>query len=449
MKRLWTVIPPCYSDIHGFQAVVNATDGLGLVDDPSRYPLLSIDGEGHRERHGGHGEGGPGGPPDREKTGQRPHGGRACRHPAEAAEPESARSGAAPGQEAPRSCEPGRHPPEGQRVTHTGIRESDIIRGTEQKVRAAFAEDTAWFHPTFVLMTTAPSASMIGSDLGNIAADLAQTGSIPVGVVDLCGDRDYLYGVSMTLEALGKLLLAPAQTIPNTVNLLGCNTIDWTQDMLDNTRALLQTAGFQVHTVWGMQETAARLKSGAAAAVNLVVNIAGLRLARYMHEAYGVPYVVGAPFGAAQTRRILAALRDPSREVPISAGAETEAEVLILAEQLTANALRQVLEDQGFRAIRVLSFLDMDRELRRPGDGKLTGEDQLAEQLAAPSVKLVIGDPDYKPLTDRALPWIDLPDPGSMFPASPVPRTDLTGTRAEAWLAAGLTQAPGGADPAG
>ena len=29
MKRLWKTIPPCYSDVHGFMAVINETDGMG------------------------------------------------------------------------------------------------------------------------------------------------------------------------------------------------------------------------------------------------------------------------------------------------------------------------------------------------------------------------------------------------------------------------------------
>ncbi|MCD7843616.1 MAG: hypothetical protein LUG17_03200 [Clostridiales bacterium] len=37
MKRLWKVIPPCLSDLLGFQMVLTETEGMGLIDDPSRY----------------------------------------------------------------------------------------------------------------------------------------------------------------------------------------------------------------------------------------------------------------------------------------------------------------------------------------------------------------------------------------------------------------------------
>ncbi|MBQ9268676.1 MAG: hypothetical protein IJ206_04055 [Oscillospiraceae bacterium] len=428
MKRLWKVIPPCYSDVHGFMAVINETDGMGLVDDPSRYNKVSAGGEGGREGHGGKGGHGGG------------HGGRGGRgHDRSASFGRSERISGMAGtaKEAPRSCDPSQHPPEGMRVTHTGIRDSDIIRGTESKVRTAFTEDTAYFHPSFVLLCKAPSSSMIGSDLGTIADDLNLENKIPVGSVDIDGEKDYLYGVSMTLEAMGKLLLAPAKTIPDTVNLLGCNPIDWSTETLESVKTLLHDEGYKVHTVWGMRETAERLRTGAAASVNLVVNVAGLRLAKYMQQEYGIPYVVGAPFGTAETERILSDLRVPETGTAMPSGSDTEPEVLIIGEQLTANAIRSAMRSHFWHGIRVLSFLEMDRSQMEAEDAKLNSEDQLAAQLKDLSVRLVIGDPDYRPLADRNIPWIDLPNPGSMFPLTQVARVDLTGDRLGPWIVQG------------
>jgi len=428
MKRLWKVIPPCYSDVHGFMAVINETDGMGLVDDPSRYNKVSVGGEGGREGHGG--KGGHG-------SGRGGRGGRGHDRSASFGRSERISGMAGVSKEAPRSCDPSQHPPEGMRVTHTGIRDSDIIRGTENKVRTAFTEDTAYFHPAFVLLAKAPSSSMIGSDLGTVADDLNMESNIPVGSVDIDGEKDYLYGVSITLEAMGRLLLAPAKTIPGTVNLLGCNPIDWSTETLENVKTLLQDEGYKVHTVWGMRETAERLRTGAAASVNLAVNVAGLRLAKYMQQEYGIPYVVGAPFGKAETERILSELRTPEGETARPSGSDTEPEVLIIGEQLTANAIRSAMDAHSWYGIRVLSFFEMNRTLMAPGDAKLTSEDQLAAQLKAPSVRLVIGDPDYKPLADRNLPWIDLPNPGSMFSVEQVKRVDLTGDRLGPWIVQG------------
>ena len=82
----------------------------------------------------------------------------------------------------------------------------------------------------------------------------------------------------------------------------------------------------------------------------------------------------------------------------------------------------------------------MDPEMMKPGDVKLTGEDQLVALLHGPSLRLVIGDPDHRPLSEADTPWIGLPNPGSMYPVTQVSRIDLTDTKLDAWLAQGLAQ---------
>ena len=45
-------------------------------------------------------------------------------------------------------------------------------------------------------------------------------------------NADIVYGTEKkVLEAMGKLLLEEKETIPGSVNLLGCNPIDWTEEL--------------------------------------------------------------------------------------------------------------------------------------------------------------------------------------------------------------------------
>ena len=115
MKRLWKYIPPCLSDVMGFQAVMNETDGLGIIDDPGRYKPLSTLGVGNdkpaymnmqaRERGGFEGHGGYGG--------RGGHGG----HGERGGKPGGGRGYGA----------------DGQRVVDSALRNEDIISGTEKK----------------------------------------------------------------------------------------------------------------------------------------------------------------------------------------------------------------------------------------------------------------------------------------------------------------------------
>lgn len=392
MKRLWKRIPPCMSDILGFQAVLNHTDGMGIVDDSSNYKPLQHEKKGDYRPGGGH------------------HGGR---------------QGKGGGLSVKGKLF------SGVRIISSEIEEADVITGTAEKLRGAVAVGMEKFQPDFALLTTAPCASMIGTDLDEIADEIQAKRHIPAGVVKLDGQKDYQYGISYTLEAMGKLLLEPRDSLPKTVNLLGCNTIDWSETVLLETERWLNDAGFTVLSRWGMEETTERLQNAAAASVNLVVTAAGLRLARYMEREFQIPYVTGAPFGAKQCSQLLNALETGT--APSAPPSEaSEPEVLVLGEQLTGNAIRSALAERGIQNVRVFSFFDMDKAQMQPGDKKLISEDELSALLNTPSLRAVFGDRDYQLKQD--IPWIALPNQGNNAPSQRMAPFSMVGDALDTWL---------------
>lgn len=393
MKRLWKEVPPCMSDIMGFQAVMNHTEGIGIVDDSSNYKPLQHEKKGDYQGGRGHRGGSD------EKTNGLFKKGKLF---------------------------------SGVRIVASEIEERDAISGTAQKVHEAADIGMKQFHGKFALLTTAPCASMIGTELEEIADSLTEQYQIPAAAVKLDGQKDYLYGIGCTLEAMGKLLLEAKTQIPGTVNLLGMSTIDWTTDMVRSAEAWLEQAGFQVLSRWGTEEKLENLKKAPAAVVNLVVSVAGMRLARWMEQEFGIPYVVGAPFGAAQCRRLEQALR--GEPVAVESCPAEEAEILILGEQLGANALRQELLEQGARSVRVCSFYEMDKSLMQPGDKKLVSEEELARQLTESGVRVVFGDPDYRLKCAGTLPWVPMCNRASIAPSVRVEPANLIENRLGNWL---------------
>ncbi|MCD7744871.1 MAG: hypothetical protein LUI13_06295 [Lachnospiraceae bacterium] len=503
MKRLWKVLPPCLSDLMGFEAVVNETEGLGLIDDSSTYKPLMFG-------RGGHGRPGIEDRPDRDghplmndssEVGSHPWAaGRLDRgkyvemtghpdrderaemtgHPDREGRPEmEGRHGHGGGRAGFGRLMPG------MRVLNSDIRNEDIITGTEKKVMLAFDRGVKQLSPNFVLLAYGPSASMIGSDL-EYAAEKITEGSafvqrtsmdesasfrkeggstsvqsgLPAAAVKIDGEKDYLYGISCTLEAMGRLLLTPRETIPGSLNILGANTIDWAKESFADLEALLKQEGVQILSRWGWKETTENLKLASAAALNLVVNESGLRLARYMESEYGIPYLAGAPFGADFTETLKIWLKEAvlvadtkrpgekqRKEVRLSASAaspkedqrkendvDTEPEILIVGEQFTANAIRRELLRRGKSKIRVLSFYDMDRAYMETGDQKLTGEDDFARQANAASVRMIFADGDLRPLVKKEVRWVRLPNTGSMFPMESVEAFHMTGSALDVWL---------------
>ncbi|MCC8103283.1 MAG: hypothetical protein LIP11_13865 [Clostridiales bacterium] len=519
MKRLWKVLPPCLSDLMGFETVVNETEGLGLIDDSSTYKPLMFgrDGNGRPDR---------GRRPsmnDNSDVGGRPWAaGKLDRD-------KYAEMTGRPDQEGRPGIE-GRHGHRGGRggfgglipgvrVLNSDIRNEDIITGTENKVMLAFEKGVKQLSPNFVLLAYGPSASMIGSDLEYAAEKITEGSSftqrafideptsrrarrgdastqsgLPAASVKIDGEKDYLYGIGCTLEAMGRLLLAPCETIPGSLNILGANTIDWAKEAFRDLETLLKQEGFQILSRWGWKETTENLKMAPAAALNLVVSESGLRLARYMESEYGIPYLAGAPFGAAsveilknrlkefgsmaaagnlakgQSMEIRSAetarraneeqikgirsvetaeradedLRKEARSVETvgkpNAGQgkgndmETGAEILIVGEQFMANAIRRELLRRGEKKIRVLSFYEMDRAYMENGDQKLTGEDDFARWANAPSVRMIFADSDLQPLVEKEVRWVRLPNPGSMFPVESMDAFNMMGGAMDAWL---------------
>ena len=421
MKRLWKTVPPCMSDVIGFEAVMNNTDGLGIIDDPSRYKPIRL--AGSQDTFGGHGGfGGGHGKPDF-----------AAMHTGTAPENHDRRGSFGDGHGRPFG-----HGGRGGdiKVVNSDIRNEDIIRGTEQKVLAAF-DSRRGSDPKFVLLSCAPSSSMIGSDLEADAEKISESGSIPAAAAKTDGSKDYVFGAGEALLSIGRLLIKPAHPVPGTVNILGCNSIDWLPEEYASFKAGLEEAGLRIVSVWGMKETTDNFALAASAEMNIVVNESGLKLARFMESEFGTPYICGAPFGRENAEKLISSVKNGAEAETAPEVSESEsANIVVIGEQFTANAIRTTLEAMGYSGIRVLSFFDMDKSCMRPGDAKLQSEDDLAEKCSG--AKVIFGDRDYRIAAKTDAEWIGLPNPGSASAVDPTPNFNKVGAALDARLAEAL-----------
>lgn len=453
MKRLWKYIPPCLSDVMGFQAVMNTTDGLGIIDDPGSYKPLGIMGVGQnggmafgaggrggrpggRPDFGGHvGPGGPGGRPDfgghggPEGFGSRGPGGR----PGFGGE----RGGRGGGKGNGMGMIIG-----DQRVSDSGLRNEDIISGTERKLVQTF-ENSKRIDPKFVLLCNAPSSAMISSDLETAADKISASGGTPATNVKIYGDKDYLYGASLTFETIGKLLMESAPRKERAVNIIGCHIIDWSEETTDAFTKVIEAQGIEVLSKWGAKGlNTETIRKAAQASLNLVVNISGLRLAQYMESEFGIPYIACAPFGKEQLDELLGKMNemiaDPHAESCVlglegSEDHSADYDAVVIGEQLLCNALRRVLKTRGHSNVRVLSFFDMDKSCMEPGDKKIQSEDELAELTLPDTLKLIAANPDYRPAVKNNVNWIDLPNSG-MAVVTRIAQINMIGGALEDWL---------------
>ena len=353
MKNLYKYLPPFLADTFGFQEVIDVTDGMGILDDCAPYK------------------------------------GKVSR--TDIAEPYR-----------------------GSRMVCSNIRMEDVIGGTKAKLLDAFRRDCRRFDPApaFVLLTNSPVASMIGTDLEDVCDTVTAESGIPAASVDLAGHKYYDHGLSETMLALAKLLVEPAgEKIPHSINLIGGNAIDWSAQTVREIRTWITKRGFQIISQWGSPERAANLKQAAKAELNLVLTVSGLATAKWMQREFGIPYIAAAPFGTDWCARLRCAMCYPDQRDVLELSADPNPpHILIVGEQLTANAIRNTLQHAyKMGGTHVATFFTFEKSLSRPGDKRLKSEDDLKNLLHSGTYDLVIGDADLSVLAPEGVRWIDLP----------------------------------------
>lgn len=376
MNNLYKYLAPFLADTFGFQEVIDVTNGMGILDDCSGYK------------------------------------GRASRTDL---------------------TEPFR----GSRMVTSSIRMEDVIGGTKAKLMETFRNSYRDFGPAFVVLSTAPVASMIGTDLEDVADTITSESGIPATSVELGGHKYYDHGISQTLLALAKLLVEPSdEKITRGINLIGGNAIDWSSQTVRSVRSWAAKRDFKVISQWGGREWADNLRQAAKAEVNLVTAASGLATAKWMEQEFGIPYVAAAPFGADWTTRVKYALSLPDDPDALNVPDNGDApHILILGEQLTSNAIRNtLLHEYNMGGAHVATFFTFEKSLSRPGDKRLKSEDALKNMLHSGTYDLVIGDSDLSVLAPEGIRWIDLPHGAIRYDYEGEGFPDLTYFNLNCWL---------------
>ena len=127
---------------------------------------------------------------------------------------------------------------------------------------------------------------------------------------------------------------------------------------------------------YGMGDGLDAVKQAASAEYNLVVSPSALETAKYLQKQFGTPYVVGYPL----VRTMLPELDYTGKKV------------LIVHQQVLANALREELKVRGASEVKVCSWFDMKSELLEEGDVYLKEEDDFTELAAGSQWDVIIAD---------------------------------------------------------
>lgn len=181
--------------------------------------------------------------------------------------------------------------------------------------------------PRFVTLCSGSIPHIIAFDCKGVAHLLEKRTGVPMLPVATTGNRSYVAGVGAALTEWVKRFADPSESpyrAANTlegaagpdaggaapsdafsVNLLGVTPLDFSiNGNVDALRKVFEKAGIPVNCCAAMGESFDSLQHIFRASVNVVVSSCGRRLARYMEQTAGIPYVEGTPIGAYGAARL-------------------------------------------------------------------------------------------------------------------------------------------------
>lgn len=229
----------------------------------------------------------------------------------------------------------------------SGLDEMTAVLGDDNVLIDDVTHAVQDLKPRFVTLCSGSIPHIIAFDCKGVAHLLEKRTGVPMLPVATTGNRSYVAGVGAALTEWVKRFADPlespyrvgssgspdcsANTLEGaagpescavkklngaadpeacgnesfSVNLLGVTPLDFSiNGNVDAMRKVFEDAGIPVNCCAAMGESFDSLRHIFRASVNVVVSSCGRRLARYMEQTAGIPYVEGTPIGAYGAARL-------------------------------------------------------------------------------------------------------------------------------------------------
>lgn len=294
----------------------------------------------------------------------------------------------------------------------SGLTQLDAITGNDERLIDDIASAAREFHPEFIAIANSPVPWLIGTDFAAICSKVRSLTGIPAFHVETNAMHDYTRGAGQAFLQLGRMLFPESIAKERNskdkilVNVLGMTPLDFTcREDVHTIRRLLKSKGFEVISVWAIDDSLDHLRRSLQADVNLVVSSAGIDTARWMEETFGIPYTAGIPVGAF-AEVLLGELKRCAREGGSSAAylrvlekagegnGDTSCDRCAVGEPVTMGSIAAdlVLRDQ--KPCGLIPLTETVKGLIPENVLRPAGEQQIREALAG--FREVIADPMLK-----------------------------------------------------
>lgn len=270
-------------------------------------------------------------------------------------------------------------------VFSAGLRDMDAILGRDDQLVQKIADAAHKLNVRFAVVIGTPVPATIATDYHALKRMIEKKCSFPVMTISTNGIRWYDEGAEAAYLELMKTFAedrSDADIIPDSAGILGATPLDLGNiNVSDQIRDFLKDKGITKICCYGMGSGLDDIKCAGKMEKNLVIAPSGLKAAKYLKKRFGTPYEACFPI--------------PENILPDDKSELENKKILIIHQQVRANALRQDILDRVNAHVDVATWFMLKREWAQDGDVKIKEEDQFIRLVQDGKYDLIFGDPSF------------------------------------------------------
>lgn len=280
-------------------------------------------------------------------------------------------------------------------VFSAGLRDMDAILGRDDRLVEKLVSAAGKLDCAFAAVVGTPVPAVIGTDYRALKRMAEKKTALPILAIDTDGMELFDKGEEKAYLALFREFAVEKLPVEaGKVGVLGCTPLSMSDlKATDKLRHTLTAAGWKKVCCYGMDCGLDEVKAASAAEKNIVVSPAALKTAQYLEKTFGTPYE----------------MIDPLAESLLGDVDVTGKNVLVTAQQVRGNSLRDALLRRGSASVTLSTWFMTKKEL-----GEvifLTEEDDYKKLVESGDFDLIIGDSTlFELIKDYSGETLDLPD---------------------------------------
>ncbi|MBR4555715.1 MAG: hypothetical protein IKO27_09015 [Ruminococcus sp.] len=272
-----------------------------------------------------------------------------------------------------------------------GLRDMDAILGRDELLVKKLAKITEQIGAEFTAIVGTPVPAVIATDMKALERMSEKKTGLPCMAFRTDGTRLYDYGEELVYTRLfDQFAVGELPVKKGRLGVIGATPLNTGETCSRRIADKLLAEGWDEVVCFGMDSGLDDIRNAGECERLLVIAPSGLRAARLMQERFGTPFDV----------------RYPLAEVPEDISG---VKVLVIHQQTAANSIREILETRGCEVV-CASWFGMYDSLKREGDVRIKGEDDLQALAAEGGFDVILADEFFRrAVPDFAGRWYDLP----------------------------------------